>query len=208
MELWLATGNKGKTKEFKKLLSPFSFEVHSQDELGFFSPPPEDGDSFEANARIKARALKAIKPEAWVIADDSGLVVEGLGGLPGIHSARYAGPRARDSENNAKLLQMMRLRTPTQREAYFYCCLVILSSTGQEFCCQGKLEGNIAHKLSGKEGFGYDPLFIPLGEIRTLGEMSFAQKNAISHRSKALKAFLEILNKNFPSEKVSSKQNQ
>lgn len=196
MELWLATGNKGKVREFENLLSEFSFDIHTQDEMSFFSQPPEDGDSFVANARIKAKALHGVKPEAWTVADDSGLVVDGLGGLPGIHSARYAGPKAQASENNAKLLKMMQLRSATNRKAHFHCSLIAISPQGEEFVCEGQLEGEIAKVATGTGGFGYDPVFIPSGETRTLAEMGPGEKNAISHRSKALKAMLEILQKN------------
>ncbi len=193
MELWLATGNKGKVTELKKLLSPLSFEIHSQSELPYFSPPSEDGQSFEDNARIKARALHAVKPETWTVADDSGLAVEALEGLPGIHSARYAGPRARPLENNAKLLKMMELRRATNRRACFHCCLLAVSPEDEEFVFHGELQGEIARTLSGQSGFGYDPLFIPQGESRSLAEMSLDEKNVISHRAKALKSLFEML---------------
>ncbi len=198
MELWLATGNRGKVTELKKLLSPFPLEIHSQDKLHYFSQPPEDGQSFEDNARIKARALHAIKPEVWTVADDSGLVVDALGGLPGVHSARYAGSGARVSENNAKLLKIMGLCRATDRKARFHCCLLAISPSDEEFICHGELEGEIARRLSGHNGFGYDPLFIPRGESRSLAEMSPGEKNAISHRAGALKNLFEILKGKIP----------
>lgn len=193
MELWLATGNSGKINEIKNLLGDLNVEVHTQSEMSFFTQPPEDGDSFEANARIKAKALHVMKPDSWTLADDSGLVVDGLGGLPGIHSARYAGPKAQTSENNAKLLKMMTLRSATNRKAFFQCTMVAYSPEGKEFVFEGQLHGEIAKSLSGTGGFGYDPLFIPENETRTLGEMEPGEKNAISHRSIALKAFVEVL---------------
>lgn len=193
IELWLATGNKGKVEEIKQLLEGLPVEVHTQDEMSFFSQPPEDGDSFEANARIKAKALHAMKPEAWTLADDSGLVVDGLGGLPGIHSARYAGPKAQSSENNAKLLKMMQLRSATNRKAHFHCSLLAIDPSGKEHLFTGEMTGEIAKVASGSAGFGYDPVFIAEGESRTVAEMAPNEKNAISHRSKALKAFVEIL---------------
>ena len=197
MELWLATGNKGKVTELKKLLSPIGFEIHIQNELSFFSQPPETAESFEGNARIKAKALQALQPNAWILADDSGLTVDGLGGLPGVHSARYAGPRASFLENNLKLLKMMGLRCPNRRKAQFHCCLLAISPQGEEFICQGKLEGEIAKKMSGQRGFGYDPLFIPTGEKRTLAEMDLNEKNSLSHRSKALKKLVKVLKEKF-----------
>lgn len=196
MELWLATGNKGKVSELTSLLSDLPIEIHSQSELSFFSQPPEDGDSFEANARIKAKALHALKSEAWVLSDDSGLVVEGLGGLPGIHSARYAGPKAQPSENNAKLLKMMDLRSAGNRKALFQCSLIAYSPDRTEHHFQGVLQGTIAKKLAGDQGFGYDPLFIPDGFDKTLAELGPGEKNQISHRWQALKEFKQLLSEN------------
>ncbi|MCB0378522.1 MAG: RdgB/HAM1 family non-canonical purine NTP pyrophosphatase [Bdellovibrionales bacterium] len=193
MEIWLATNNKGKVAEFQKMLEGLNFEVHGQVELSYFSQPPENGDSFEANARIKARALKSVKPEVWVVADDSGIVVDGLGGLPGIHSARYAGEKARDSENNAKLLKMMTLRSATHRKAHFHCCLVAYDPEGNEHIFQGDLHGNISKVAKGSGGFGYDPIFIPDGFEKTLAELSPGEKNAISHRGKAFKELVQKL---------------
>ncbi len=193
MELWLATGNKGKIAEFQNLLKGMNLDIHIQSELSFFSQPEENGDTFLANATLKAKALHAVKPDSWTVADDSGLVVEGLGGLPGIHSARYAGANAQPSENNAKLLKMMQIRAMTNRKAYFHCSLVAMSPSHELFHFEGKFEGDIATKSSGSGGFGYDPVFIPAGETRTLAEMTSAEKNAISHRGKAMRAFVEVL---------------
>jgi len=199
MELWIATGNQGKLNEFKMLLNrqvQIGLNLRAQAELPVFSPPPENGDSFVANARIKARALKAVKPGTWVVADDSGLAVEGLNGLPGIHSARYAGPNARDGENTAKLLKMMTLRPIANRKAAFICVLVAYDPTGQEHVFEGRLEGEIAKAAKGTGGFGYDPVFIPVGETKTFGELEAAYKNKISHRAKALAQLAPLLEKN------------
>ncbi len=111
MELWIATGNKGKLAEYKQLFREIAdLKVFSQGDLPSFTPRPEDGKTFEENARIKAKSLRAVKNNVWVLGEDAGLVVEGLNGLPGIHSARYAGPKASDSENVVKLLKMMTLK--------------------------------------------------------------------------------------------------
>ena len=195
MEIWFATGNQGKLTEFKNMLKELPLDVHSQSELGYFTAPPEDGDSFLDNARIKAKALNSVKPEAWVVADDSGLVVEGLGGLPGVHSARYAGAHASASENNAKLLKMMQLRSATQRKAHFHCCLVAYGPDGQEYICEGELHGEITKSAQGAGGFGYDPVFTPEGKEQTLAELPPGEKNAISHRGHALSKLIEILQK-------------
>jgi XTP/dITP diphosphohydrolase len=199
MELWIATGNQGKLNEFKmlfnRLVNEHGLDLHAQKELPVFTPPEENGDSFLANARIKARALKAVKPGTWVMADDSGLVVEGLGGLPGIHSARYAGPKASDMENTAKLLKMIAIRHVANRKARFQCVIVAYDPSGQEHVFEGALEGEIAKAQKGTGGFGYDPVFVPQGHTQTLGELDAALKNQISHRAKAVNAFMAVLEK-------------
>lgn len=198
LELWVATGNQGKLNEFKMLLNRLvsaGLEIHAQSELPVFSPPPENGQSFLENARIKARALKAVKPGTWVVADDSGLSVEGLNGLPGIHSARYAGPKASDAENVAKLLKMMTLRPMPNRRAAFICSLVVFDPEGNEHVFEGRLEGEIARAAKGIHGFGYDPVFIPEGETLTLSELGLAYKNKVSHRAHAVAQFASLLEK-------------
>ncbi|MBK7843342.1 MAG: RdgB/HAM1 family non-canonical purine NTP pyrophosphatase [Bdellovibrionales bacterium] len=193
MVIWVATENKGKLSEFKLLLDPLKLDIHSQSELSYFSPPPENGDSFLANARIKTRALKALKKEFWVVGEDSGLEVEGLGNLPGIHSARYAGPKAGDRENVAKLLKMMELRSFTNRKARFKCVMVAYSPDGQEHVMEGLLQGELAKKATGTSGFGYDPVFIPEGQTKTIAELGLAFKNQVSHRAQALQQLVKIL---------------
>lgn len=195
-ELWVATGNQGKLNEFKMLLNRLvgqGLNLHAQTELPVFSAPPENGDSFLANARIKARALKSVKPGTWVVADDSGLAVEGLGGLPGIHSARYAGPKAKDLENIAKLLKMMTLRPMANRKAAFICVLVAFDPSGTEHVFEGRLEGEITKAARGTAGFGYDAVFVPEGQTQTLAELGLAVKNQLSHRAKACVKFMEKL---------------
>ena len=195
-ELWVATGNQGKLNEFKMLLNRLvqdGLNVHSQAELPVFSAPPENGDSFLANARIKARALKSVKPATWVIADDSGLVVEGLNGLPGIHSARYAGRHAADSENVAKVLKMLTIRHVANRKASFVCTIVAFNPAGQEHVFEGRLEGEVAKAARGQAGFGYDSIFIPAGETSTLAELGLAFKNKISHRAKAIDLLMAVM---------------
>jgi XTP/dITP diphosphohydrolase len=200
MELWFASGNQGKINEMKmllnRLISGGALELHAQSELPVFSPPPENGDSFLANARIKAKALKAMKPGTWVMGEDSGLAVDGLNGLPGIHSARYAGPKASDGENIAKLIKMMTIRPIANRKASFLSTLVAYDPVGQEHVFEGRLDGEIAKAASGTSGFGYDPVFIPSGETKTLAELGLAYKNKVSHRAKAAAQLIEIIEKN------------
>ncbi len=198
MEIWIATGNKGKLDEFKLGLKSITAlfpdsQIFSQADLKSFSAMPENGDTFLANARIKAKSLKAMKPNAWIIADDSGLEVSGLNNLPGIHSARYAGPNARDSENVAKLLKMMQIRNVSPRSAQFKCVLVIYNPEGSEFIYEGELKGAIAPKPAGLMGFGYDSVFIPDGETKTLAELGPGYKIQKSHRAVALEQFLKSL---------------
>lgn len=184
-ELWLSTTNQGKLNEFKNLMAG-KVELHSVSELSFYSAPPETGQTFVDNARIKAKTLKALKPGVWVVADDSGLEVEGLGGLPGIHSARYAGPKAADAENVAKLVKMMQIRSPSNRQATFRCALVAYDPSGEEHVLEGTVNGQIASSARGKGGFGYDPVFIPEGYDKTYSELGLAIKNQTSHRAKAI----------------------
>ncbi|MGE3975147.1 MAG: RdgB/HAM1 family non-canonical purine NTP pyrophosphatase [Bdellovibrionales bacterium] len=195
MELWIATGNEHKMTEFKTLLRHYNLKLRAQNELPTFFQPPETGKTFLENAQIKARALKAVLGEAWVLAEDSGLVCEGLNGQPGVFSARYAGEKASDMENYSKVLQMMRIRSPTNRAAHFNCTTVIISPQGEQFHFEGILKGQIAQGSKGTGGFGYDPIFTPEGETKTLAELGPAVKHQVSHRSKALQAAAELFKK-------------
>ena len=194
MELWIATGNKGKLEEYKLTLGKIpEIKLHSQAELPHFTPKPEDGATFLDNARIKAKSVKALKQDCWVLGEDAGLEVEGLNNMPGVHTARYAGPHARDSENVAKLLKMVQIRTAANRKAQFKCVTVVLSPDNQEYIFEGTLKGQIGLKVTGNMGFGYDPIFIPDGETKTLAELGPAYKIQKSHRAQALAEFLNKL---------------
>jgi len=192
MELWLATGNKGKVNEYKLGLKELvDLKIFTQADLPSFTPRPEDGKTFLENAQIKARTLKSVKTGVWVLGEDSGLEVEGLNNFPGIHSARYAGPKASDSENIAKLLKMMTIRPMANRNARFVCSTVVFTPAGEEWHFEGIMKGTIATKPAGQMGFGYDPVFIAEGQTQTLAELGPGFKNQNSHRAHALKAFLE-----------------
>jgi XTP/dITP diphosphohydrolase len=192
MEVWIATGNKGKLNEMRIHLEKLEgLVIHHQGELGAFNSPPENGKTYLENARIKTRALKAVKPEFWVMGEDTGLEVEGLGNLPGIHTARYAGNNASDAENRAKMLKMLQIRNISNRAAKFVCTMVAYSPSGEEFIFTGELKGQISPKERGDLGFGYDSIFIPEGQTQTLAEIGPAFKNANSHRAIALKQFIE-----------------
>ena len=190
MELWLATGNRGKLIEFQTLLPQLN--IHTQNEMSYFTAPEETGKTFTENARLKARALRAVKNNVWVVGEDSGLEVIGLNNFPGVHSARYAGPRATDQENIAKLLKMMSLRSAQKREARFQCFMIAYSPEGKEHLVQGTLNGSISERPRGTEGFGYDPVFIPVGQQKTLAELGLTFKNQISHRAQAIKKLQEL----------------
>ena len=191
-KLWVATTNQGKLNEFRNLMAN-KVEIVGLQELKHYSAPPETGKTFEENARIKARSLKALRPGEWVVADDSGLEVEGLGGMPGVHSARYAGDKASDAENVAKLLKMVQIRTPTNRKAMFRCVLVAFDPDGQEHVIRGEVQGVITPTARGTTGFGYDPVFAPVGHDKTFAELGAATKNQISHRAVAIRELLALL---------------
>ncbi|MFN7729469.1 MAG: RdgB/HAM1 family non-canonical purine NTP pyrophosphatase [Bdellovibrio sp.] len=195
MHLWIGTTNKGKLSELKMLFEREvpGIVIHSLSELPSYMAPPENGQTFLDNARIKARSLKAMKPGEWVLAEDSGLEVKGLGNLPGIHSARYAGPKASDSENVAKLLKMMQIRAVTDRSAQFTCSMVVFTPAGEEWLFQGEMKGSIAKTVAGQHGFGYDPIFTPDGETQTLAQLGAGYKNQKSHRSAAARQLIEKL---------------
>lgn len=194
-ELWISTGNKGKLSEFKLLLGKEfpEMKIFSIADLPTFSAPPENGQSFIDNARIKAKSLKAMKPGQWILAEDSGLEVEGLGNLPGIHSARYAGPKASDSENVAKLLKMMQIRAVANRSAQFRCSMIVYTPEGQEWTFEGLMKGSIAKAPLGQHGFGYDPVFTPENETKTLAELGSGYKSSHSHRARATAQFIAKL---------------
>ncbi len=194
MELWIATGNKGKLEEYTLALKPYpQFQISSQADLKSFTPRPESGQTFLDNARIKAKSVKALKPEHYVLGEDAGLEVDGLGVLPGVHTARYAGPHARDSENVAKLLKMMQIRAVPNRKARFKCVTVVLTPDGKELIFDGVLNGVIGPKPVGDLGFGYDPVFIPDGETKTLAELGPGYKIKKSHRAQAFSEFLKTI---------------
>lgn len=193
MEFWIATGNKGKLTEYKMMLNREfpDIKVFSQADLPTFSPRPEDGKTFEDNARIKSKTLKAMKQGNWILGEDSGLEVEGLNNLPGVHSARYAGPKASDSENVSKLIKMMALKPMANRNARFVCTVVVYTPTGEEWVIHGEIKGTIATKPAGLHGFGYDPVFVPEGQTQTMAELGAGFKNQHSHRYQALRTLVE-----------------
>lgn len=203
-ELWIATTNRSKVLEFEMILEPLvkrGLKIKTLDDLDTYYPPEEAGATFLDNARIKARSLKAMQPGTWIVAEDSGLAVEGMNGLPGIHSARYAGPKASDFENRVKLLKMMGMKQLANRNAAFICQMVVFDPEGKEHLFEGRLEGTIPKAEAGKAGFGYDSVFVPLvpenEQKKTLAELGLAFKNKVSHRARAVEQLSALLTSRF-----------
>lgn len=187
----LATKNMHKLREFREILEPLGCHVISQDEAGIDVDPEETGDTFEENSAIKARAVYEIAKCA-VIADDSGLEVDALGGEPGVHSARYGGTRD-DRLHNDLVLEKLSGVPDEKRTARFVCAITYIDENGKESSFLGKFEGRIGYKELGKNGFGYDPIFM-VGDVSS-AEMSPDEKNAVSHRGKALRLLAEHIRK-------------
>ncbi len=193
MELIIATTNVHKIREIRALLKPLhQFDILSLRDFPDYSQPPETGTTFEENAILKATdAARALNK--WAVADDSGLVVPALGGAPGVYSARYAGERAADIENRRKLLKEMTDLEEIGRTAYFECAIALASPEGLKKCVKGICEGMILTKERGRNGFGYDPLFLKHDYNQTFGELEESVKNQVSHRGKALEKLKLIL---------------
>lgn len=195
----IATNNAHKVSEIRSALDFEGWEFKTLAEAGIASDPVEEADSFEGNARIKARAAweaaRAAGLSAAVLADDSGLAVDALGGAPGVYSSRYAGADGDDAANNAKLVRELAAVPDGERTARFVCTLVFVDEAGAETVACGAVEGKIGHVERGEEGFGYDPLFLPdaFGGDRTLAEVSQREKNLISHRGEALRRLRAML---------------
>ena len=190
--LVLATRNPGKTKEIRALLQDYPIEIKNLNDFGPIPDVREDGNTFDENAFKKASfTAKVLGLPA--IADDSGLEVEALGGAPGVHSARYAGPSATDQERSAKLLREM--EGQTNRAAAFVCVISIAVPSGLALTYEGRCEGLIAETPVGENGFGYDPIFFYPSMKKTFAQLSTEEKNRVSHRGKALAELKEEFDK-------------
>ncbi|MFY9143220.1 RdgB/HAM1 family non-canonical purine NTP pyrophosphatase [Sulfuricurvum sp.] len=185
MRIVLATSNKGKVREIIELLH--DREVFPYTDLIEGFEIIEDGATFKENALIKARAVYAAlgDAEAVVIADDSGISVDILGGAPGIYSARYGGEGASDRDNLLKLVEALKEKGAECSDAHYTAAIAIVSKEG-ESCVHGWMHGSVGTILKGENGFGYDPIFTPAGYAQTLGELANDVKKGLSHRSKAL----------------------
>lgn len=194
--LYLASANPNKAAELGAMASAcgFDVEVRSAAEIGGMPAVVEDAGTFEGNALKKAKALLPSLPfGTWAMADDSGICVDALGGLPGVDSAYYAGPQSDSAANLAKLVAAMRDVPHGKRSARFVCVLAIIAADGTTKTFEGRIEGTLAMEPSGAGGFGYDPLFVPLGGTRTLAEVQAGEKNRISHRGVAFAALARWL---------------
>ena len=189
--LLVATHNAHKTGEFRAMLSDFFDDVADLTTLLDMEEPEENGSTFAENSAIKALAASNALPDAFVIADDSGLEVDALNGAPGIHSARYAGANATDATNRDKLIE--ELGKPEhegkERSARFRCIITVARGGEVLAVFDGAVEGRIADSMTGEGGFGYDPLFIPEGCEDSFGVLPEEVKNDMSHRGQALEKF-------------------
>jgi len=193
MKFALATANEGKIKEMCNILSSLGIEVVTRDELDINLDIEETGTTFAENARLKAVAICKLS-KMPSIADDSGLVVNALNGEPGVYTSSYGGEKLTTKERYEYLLKNM--ENMEQRNAKFVCNIVCAFPSGKELIATGECSGSIATIPIGDGGFGYDPVFIPDGYKKTMAELSSDEKNAISHRSKALNNFVELLKSN------------
>jgi XTP/dITP diphosphohydrolase len=191
-EIVVATSNPGKLREIKDALQGMALEILSLMDLSPGLALEEDGRTFRENALKKARVVAKLSSRV-TIADDSGLEVDALQGMPGVRSARFAGEQATDAENNRKLLQLLQGAPSTQRGATFRCVIAVVSPEGKERWVEGVCRGVIGTTERGSEGFGYDPLFILPELSKTFAELPLEVKNRVSHRGRALAALKEAL---------------
>jgi XTP/dITP diphosphohydrolase len=186
----LATKNAGKVREIASILADAPIELAGPDPS--WVPPPEDADTYRENALTKARSLMSFSGMP-TLADDSGIEVDALDGAPGPRSARYAGEGASDEENLHKLIEVVRKTPERARGARYRCVAVLVTPSGEEHVAEATVEGTLVTEPRGSGGFGYDPIFVPAGDARTMAELSAEEKDAISHRGKAFRALIPAL---------------
>lgn len=189
----VSTNNQHKIQEIEQITKPFGFRLLSKSEAGAGDiDVVEDGATFEENSRKKAEEIMKATGKI-TIADDSGLVVDCLDGAPGVYSARFAGVDGDDEANNRKLIELLRPVPFAERTARFVSVITMVWPSGETLQARGEVEGHMVTEARGEGGFGYDPLFVPLGSDRTFGEYSPEEKNAISHRGRALQKLHQLL---------------
>ena len=197
MKIIFATGNPGKMKEVRMILADLNAEVLSMKEAGIDIPIEEDGLTFEENAVIKAKAVHSCAPDAIVLADDSGLEVDYLDRQPGVYSARYMGEDTPYEIKNAAIIRKLSGAAQSERTARFVSAIAAALPGGEILTTEGVIEGVIAHEPAGDGGFGYDPVFYVPEFHATTTELTPEQKNAVSHRGKALRAMKNKLMRYF-----------
>jgi XTP/dITP diphosphohydrolase len=190
----IASANEGKIKEIKNFLHGLDIELLTLSDFPDMPAIVEDGKTFEENALKKAKIVFE-HSKLTTIADDSGLEVKYIGGEPGVSSARFAGDKATDQQNNEKLLGLLKNVPMDERKARFKCVLILYNSLYNNLVFEGKCDGYIIDEPKGDLGFGYDPLFVPEGFNKTFGELDLVTKNKISHRGKALNSLRSYLEK-------------
>ncbi len=191
-----ATGNAGKMKEIRMILADIGYEIVSMKEAGIFVDIQENGSTYEGNALIKARAVAAESVGDIVLADDSGLEIDSLGGEPGVYSARYMGEDTPYSVKNANLIERLNGVPDEKRTARFVCAIAAVLPDGRELTTRAAIEGRIGYEEKGSGGFGYDPIFYVSELHKTTAELTGEEKNLVSHRGKALELMKEELKKN------------
>ena len=195
-----ATGNAGKIREIKEIFKELDLTILSMKEAGVSADPEEDGESFEDNSIIKAKAVRKLVDESYpepsqvlVMADDSGLEVDYLDKAPGIMSARFMGHNTSYDIKNNEILKRLEGVPDEKRTARFVCAVSAVFSGGEALVTRQTMEGRIGYEIEGKNGFGYDPIFIPDGYDVTSATISPEEKNEISHRGKALRSMLKMI---------------
>jgi XTP/dITP diphosphohydrolase len=192
-----ATGNENKMREVREILAELPVEILSMKEAGISSDPDENGDTFEENALIKAKAVAAVLPEqlkdSVVLADDSGLEVDAMDKMPGVQSARWMGHDTSYRIKNAKIIENLEGVPVEKRTARFVDAIAAVLPDGRDLVVRGVIEGKIGYEEKGENGFGYDPIFMLPDMSRSTAELSPEEKNEISHRGKALRQIAEKL---------------
>lgn len=192
MRIIFATGNEGKMREIRMILSDLGLEILSMKEAGVFADVEENGETFEENAVIKAKAIAALCDDI-VLADDSGLEIDALNKEPGVYSARYMGEDTSYHIKNANLIERLMGVPEEERSARFVCAIAAVLPDGRTFTTYGTIEGRIGHEERGENGFGYDPIFMLPEYGKSTAELSPELKNELSHRGKALRLMKEKL---------------
>jgi XTP/dITP diphosphohydrolase len=192
MDILIATRNQDKVREISALLDLPEINFVGLDEFPDCPEAEENGSTFEDNAMIKA-SQAAYHSGLWSLADDSGLIIDALDGQPGIYSARFAGPGATYRDNWVKVLELLKDVPKERRTARFVCVMCLVGNNNRAFFARGEIEGIITSEPRGENGFGYDPIFLPIGQDRTFAEMVAIEKNHISHRGQALKKIRSLI---------------